>query len=239
MVQLTKVTPAGQKSMRKKVLYNHFLSLGTYLLSQRTKPLPKSKRRWWLLTNAEHDFHVFCLAGWQRLLHTHSKEKDFNVSQVQSMYHHHSQSLDHTALHYCSTELKVTTQTHFESKNCVGSTEVPFCQHRGMLRIFLKGIHSKPATETREWLPTERQHSQEQVLSTSFSAAAITVTGWKPREHTEAWLGGFSCQLSFSSGQSGLCTAGCEWRSHPGHKSGLCGVDGCSYSETKLIGAQV
>lgn len=173
MVQPTKVIPAGQKSLRKKVLYNHFLSLGTYLLSQRTKPLPKSSLQMQSMTF----MYLFCLAGWQRLPHTHSKEKDLNVSQVQSMYHHHSQSLDHTALHYCSTKLKVTTQTHFESKNCVGSTEVPFCQHRGMLRVFLKGIHSKPATETIEWLPTERQHSQEQVLSTSFSAAAITVTG--------------------------------------------------------------
>lgn len=101
MVQPTKVIPAGQKSLRKKVLYNHFLSLGTYLLSQRTKPLPKSSLQMQSMTF----MYLFCLAGWQRLPHTHSKEKDLNVSQVQSMYHHHSQSLDHTALHYCSTEL--------------------------------------------------------------------------------------------------------------------------------------
>lgn len=40
----------------------------------------------------------------------------------------------------------------------VENTEIPFCQHGGVLGVFLKGIHAKPATQKRRQELPNKKH---------------------------------------------------------------------------------
>lgn len=53
--------------------------------------------------------------------------------------------------------------TKMKSFPSVENTEIPFCQHGGVLGVFLKGIHAKPAArKRRQWLPNKKECPRRQ-----------------------------------------------------------------------------